>query len=52
MRSSEVVVDTRPWWPGGHIGLQPHSVERIDRRARTVHLRLQRERLGGKPNSH
>jgi uncharacterized protein YrrD len=48
---SEVVVDTRPWWPGGHVGLQPHSVERIDSASRTMYLRLARDGLGGRPHS-
>jgi hypothetical protein len=49
---SEVVVDARPWWPGGHVGLQPQSVERIDPASRTMYLRLAREGLGGKPAPH
>jgi hypothetical protein len=49
---SEVVVDTRPWWPGGHVGLQPQSVERIDPARRTMYLRLAREGLGGRRNPH
>jgi hypothetical protein len=49
---SEVVVDTLPWWPGGHVGLQPQSVERIDPQSRTLYLRLPRERLGGASDAH
>jgi sporulation protein YlmC with PRC-barrel domain len=41
----DVVVDTRPWWPGGHVQVHPAYVERIDREARKVHLRLTREQV-------
>jgi hypothetical protein len=45
----DVVVDTRKWWPGGHVRVHPQYVERIDPDGRKVHLRLTREqvRLGG-----
>jgi hypothetical protein len=49
---SEVLVDTRPWWPGGHLGLQPHSVERIDPESRTMYVRLAREGLGAGSDVH
>jgi sporulation protein YlmC with PRC-barrel domain len=40
-----VVVDTRPWWPGGEVRVDPQHVERIDWRGRKVHLRLTRKQL-------
>jgi hypothetical protein len=40
-----VVVDTRPWWPGDEVRMDPQHVERIDRRGRKVHLRLTRKQL-------
>jgi hypothetical protein len=49
---SEVVVDTRPWWPGGHLGLQPQSVERIDPESRTMYVRFAREGLGARSDVH
>lgn len=41
----DVVVDTRPWWPGGLVQVHPEYVERIDRGARKVHLRLTRAQV-------
>lgn len=41
----DVVVDTTKWWPGGHVGVHPEYVERIDRAERKVHLRLTREQV-------
>jgi sporulation protein YlmC with PRC-barrel domain len=42
---SEVVVDTRKWWPGGHVLVQPEYVEGIDWHARTMRLRLTRDEV-------
>jgi hypothetical protein len=41
----DLVVDTRKWWPGGHVRVHPQYVERIDRDERKVHLRLTREQV-------
>lgn len=41
----DVVVDTRPWWPGGHVRVHPAYVERIDRAKRKVHVRLTRAQM-------
>ena len=41
----DVVVDTLPWWPGGIVRVHPAYVEHIDRRRRTVRLRLTREQV-------
>ena len=40
-----VVVDTRKWWPGGHVRVHPAYVERIDRERRKVHVRLTRAQV-------
>lgn len=42
---TDLVVDTRKWWPGGHVRIAPQHVERIDAAARTVRLRVSREQL-------
>lgn len=41
----DVVVDTRKWWPGGHVRVHPAYVERIDRERRKVHVRLTRAQV-------
>lgn len=41
----DVVVDTRKWWPGGHVNVHPAYVERIDQASRKVHLRLTRAQV-------
>jgi uncharacterized protein YrrD len=37
---SDVVIDTRKWWPGGHVRVAPQRVERIDAKARKVLVRM------------
>jgi sporulation protein YlmC with PRC-barrel domain len=49
----DIVVDTRKWWPGGHVHVHPGYVERIDWNERKLHLRLTREqvKLSGAPSA-
>jgi uncharacterized protein YrrD len=42
---SGIVIDTRTWWPGGHLRLRPEAVESIDWHGRTMRLRLTREEV-------
>lgn len=42
---SEVLVDTRPWWPGGLVQVQPGDVEGIDWRERQLRVRLTRAQI-------
>jgi hypothetical protein len=41
----EVVVDTRPWWPGRLAQVHPQYVERVDPRGRNVRVHLTREQV-------
>ena len=41
----DVVVDTKPWWPGGQVFVHPEYVERIDWGERKMYVRLTREEL-------
>jgi uncharacterized protein YrrD len=41
----ELVVDTRVWWPGGHVHVAPGFVERVDWGERTVYVRLTRDEV-------
>jgi uncharacterized protein YrrD len=41
----DLVIDTRTWWPGGHVSISPESVERIDWVNRRMHLRLTRDEV-------
>ncbi len=46
---SDVVIDTRRWWPGGHVHIAPDRVERIDLGARKVLVRMTREEIRAGP---
>lgn len=41
----EMVVDTKKWWPGGHVRVAPNDIERIDWSGRNVRVRLTRGEL-------
>jgi sporulation protein YlmC with PRC-barrel domain len=40
-----VIVDTRPWWPGGHVRVAPDEVGDIDWKERKMRVRLTRQEL-------
>jgi sporulation protein YlmC with PRC-barrel domain len=46
---SDVVIDTRKWWPGGHVRLSPQSVERIDAPARKLLMQPTCEEIRASP---
>jgi uncharacterized protein YrrD len=41
----DVVVDTRVWWPGGHVHVSPDYVKRIDWGERRMHVLLTRAQV-------
>lgn len=42
---SAVVVDTRSWWPGGHVVISPRWIEAIDWTTHTARAGVTRERI-------
>lgn len=46
---SDVVIDTRKWWPGGHVRIAPDRVERMDPDARKVLVRMTRDEIKAAP---
>ncbi len=45
----ELVVDTRNWWPGKHVLVEPRLIEAIDWDEREIRLSLPREEVEDRP---
>ena len=45
----DLVVDTRNWWPGKHVLIEPGLVESIDWDERQICLALPREQVEHRP---
>jgi hypothetical protein len=45
----DLVVDTRNWWPGKHVLIEPRWIESIDWDAREIRLSLPREQVEDRP---
>lgn len=45
----DLVVDTRDWWPGKRVLIEPALVESIDWDARQIHLSLPRDQIEHRP---
>jgi hypothetical protein len=44
-----LLVDTRNWWPGKHVAVQPSHIERVNWAGSLVSVRLTREEVRGLP---